>query len=120
MTDAATLNLMTGLRTIVIVGLGALALYGGSMAIRYTNKHADDPISRSSAELSVALWSIALAIPLMALAYIAWAMAHGFVAFSDTETALNITAMALLAVAGFYLSRGRTLLELLRRRKEWH
>jgi hypothetical protein len=107
-TDAATMNLMTGLTDVLAVGLLVLAIFGATKLGKYTNKHAGDPISRRSAELSVAAWSVGLAIPLVSLAYIGWGFVHpGF------------TAMALLAGADFYLSRGRTLIELLRRRKEW-
>ena len=107
--------MMTGLAATLILGLGGITVYGASRA----SKHADDPISRRSAELSIALWSVALAIPLVALAYVGWAIDQGFVSFSDAETAANITAMVLLGMAGFYFSHGRTLVDLLRRRKEW-
>ena len=118
-TDAATMNLMTGLTDVLAVGLLVLAIFGATKLGKYTNKHAGDPISRRSAELSVAAWSVGLAIPLVSLAYIGWGFVHPGFTFSSTETAAGIAAMALLAGADFYLSRGRTLIELLRRRKEW-
>jgi heme/copper-type cytochrome/quinol oxidase subunit 2 len=119
MTDVATINLMSGLRAVLAIGVLVVLLYGATKVGKYTSRHAGDPISRRSAELSLVLWSGGLAIPLVALAYIAWAVYNGFVAFTDAETAANITAMAILGLAGFYFSRGRTPIELLRRRREW-
>jgi hypothetical protein len=84
-----------------------------------TCRYAGDPISRQSAELSVVAWSVGLAIPLVALAYIGWGFVHPGFIFSSTETAAGITAMILFAGAGFYLSRGKALVEQLRRRKDW-
>ena len=116
MPNASTINLMNGIIDVIIFTLGVLSIYGLTKDVR---KDADDPISRKSAELSMALWSAAIAIPFVALAYVGWAIERGFVAFNDGEVATTIITMALLGTASFYLSRGRTFADLLRHRREW-
>jgi hypothetical protein len=116
MPDASTINLMNGFTDVIIFSLGVLSIYGLTKDAR---KDAGDSISRKSAELSIALWSVAIAIPFVALAYVGWAIERGFVAFNEGEIATTIITMALLGTASFYLSRGRTFTDLLRNRREW-
>jgi hypothetical protein len=110
---------MQVLTDVLAIGLLGVAIYGATKSEKYKKRHADDPISHRTAELSMALWSVALAIPVVVLVYMGWAIDQGFVAFSDVEIAAYLVSMAFLAIAGSYLSRGRTPVELLRRRKEW-
>ncbi|MGD0477361.1 MAG: hypothetical protein ABSB29_04230 [Nitrososphaerales archaeon] len=112
MTDAVIENL----GMILILGLLGLAAYGVS---KYTKKHANDQISQRLAEWSIALFSGGSALGLVALVSIGWAIDQGFVAFSNADAAAVITAELLLGIVGFYLSRGRSMIELLRRRREW-
>jgi len=116
MPDASTINLMNGFIDVIIFTLGVLSVYG---LTKDNRKDLGDPISRMSAELSIVLWSVAFAIPFVALAYVGWAIERGFVAFNQGEIATTIITMALLGTASFYLSRGRTFTDLLRHRREW-
>jgi len=116
MPDASTINLMNGFIDVIIFTLGVLSVYG---LTKDSRKDLGDPISRMSAELSIVLWSVAFAIPFVALAYVGWAIERGFVAFNQGEIATTIITMALLGTASFYLSRGRPFTDLLRHRREW-